>query len=434
MTNIILDGDQLEAKEKLHAWLATPPKEAGNYFRLRGTAGSGKTTLLKEACKILDPSTTALVAPTHKALTICSKGAHFAATKATLTSLLGLKPKKDKDKTVLTRRAKFDTAELFAHRTIVIDEADMVDEGHWKFIREAVKMTDWRVILSGDPCQLPPVNEIDSTCSQMILPESAQAELTKTRRFGDGVLTFANSIRDKITRRSEDIAWDDSIGEDGSGVRFLSEKDFQKEVKRCLLETRESGNPDHCKIISYTNKKAIDFDRRAAKVLGYSPETGFNAGDRVTVKSAFSQGDQLVLSTGEDLKVMSSFPSDHPEFPFLKGQTLVVQRDDKTNVTVQTLAPSSRLDYNGLVDEFLNEGRTLGEWFRFHELTSFYADIRYGVGLTVHESQGSTFDNVFCDLTSIFPSRRYRPPAWDEVLAERLLYTAVTRGKNVFMF
>lgn len=436
MSKIILEGDQLEAMQKLHTWLSKPTHQVGNIFRLRGTAGSGKTTMLNEACSVLNPKTTALVTPTHKALSVASKGFNYADTQNTVTSLLGLVPKKQGDSFVLKRKPKFDTSDLFKYQVVIIDEADMVDQGHWRYLNDMIRLTDCRIILSGDPCQLPPVNEEESTCSMLDLLPGSQAELTKTRRFGDGVLDFANQVRDKIKgKEGSRIPWENSVGVDGMGVRFLKKADFQQTVVAKLKEMRANGNPDHCKLVSYTNDTAIDFDRRAAKILGYTPDVGFVVGDRVTAKTAYIDGnDDILLCTGEDLVVVSAKPYSHHSYEGLDGQELVVRKIQGETVTIRVLDAGSRRNYTNLINNFVTLGRQMGEWYQFYDLSSHFADIRYGIGLTVHQSQGSTFENVFCDIDSIYPTKRNRRPDWSENLADRLLYTAVTRGKSVYIF
>jgi exodeoxyribonuclease-5 len=62
-------------------------------------------------------------------------------------------------------------------------------------------------------------------------------------------------------------------------------------------------------------------------------------------------------------------------------------------------------------------------WSKYYNLLDRYADVKYNYALTVHKSQGSTFDNVIvinCDI------ERLR----DEKERNKLLYTAITRAKN----
>ncbi len=58
-------------------------------------------------------------------------------------------------------------------------------------------------------------------------------------------------------------------------------------------------------------------------------------------------------------------------------------------------------------------------------------DIDYGFGLSVHKSQGSTFDNVAIDLTDIvfFQQGNYRKE-YDQLTRNKLIYVALSRARN----
>jgi DNA helicase IV len=62
-------------------------------------------------------------------------------------------------------------------------------------------------------------------------------------------------------------------------------------------------------------------------------------------------------------------------------------------------------------------------WVKYFNLLGKYADVKYNYALTVHKSQGSTFDNAIvinCDIKRV----------QDKKERNKLLYTAVTRAKN----
>jgi exodeoxyribonuclease-5 len=62
-------------------------------------------------------------------------------------------------------------------------------------------------------------------------------------------------------------------------------------------------------------------------------------------------------------------------------------------------------------------------WSKYYKLLERYADVNYNYALTIHKSQGSTFDNVIvinCDIE--------RVP--NVIERNKLLYTAITRAKN----
>ena len=58
-----------------------------------------------------------------------------------------------------------------------------------------------------------------------------------------------------------------------------------------------------------------------------------------------------------------------------------------------------------------------------HVITSSYLEIDYGYVLTVHKSQGSTYDNVYVEYSNILSNSK-------ELEKNKLLYTAITRCIN----
>ena len=62
-------------------------------------------------------------------------------------------------------------------------------------------------------------------------------------------------------------------------------------------------------------------------------------------------------------------------------------------------------------------------------------DIDYGYSMTVHKTQGSTFDNVAIDLTDIvFQNTRFGRRENDIDIRNKLMYVALSRArKSVIM-
>ena len=58
-----------------------------------------------------------------------------------------------------------------------------------------------------------------------------------------------------------------------------------------------------------------------------------------------------------------------------------------------------------------------------HIITSCYPEVDYGYALTVHKSQGSTYDDVYIDYGNILLNSK-------ELEKLKLLYTAITRSSN----
>ena len=73
------------------------------------------------------------------------------------------------------------------------------------------------------------------------------------------------------------------------------------------------------------------------------------------------------------------------------------------------------------------EGGGLGKkaklWeFYYYQIIDMFADISYGYCITVHKSQGSTYNNVFVDVSNIVQ--------YNDNQIKNCLYTAITRASN----
>lgn len=58
-----------------------------------------------------------------------------------------------------------------------------------------------------------------------------------------------------------------------------------------------------------------------------------------------------------------------------------------------------------------------------HIITSSYLDVDYGYALTVHKSQGSTYDDVYIEYNNLLANKK-------DTEKHKLLYTAITRSAN----
>jgi hypothetical protein len=58
-----------------------------------------------------------------------------------------------------------------------------------------------------------------------------------------------------------------------------------------------------------------------------------------------------------------------------------------------------------------------------HVITSTYLEVDYGYALTVHKSQGSTYDDVYIEYSNILENKK-------DTEKNKLLYTAITRSSN----
>lgn len=63
-------------------------------------------------------------------------------------------------------------------------------------------------------------------------------------------------------------------------------------------------------------------------------------------------------------------------------------------------------------------------WSQYNEIfIGPFANLNYGYAITIHKSQGSTYENVFVDISDIFDNLNC-----DEI--KRCIYTSVTRSSS----
>ncbi len=79
----------------------------------------------------------------------------------------------------------------------------------------------------------------------------------------------------------------------------------------------------------------------------------------------------------------------------------------------------SKCNLQGEVDKKIN--KLYRDWQ--NSVTDKFAQLNYGYSITVHKSQGSTFKNVFIDISDIFENNNLEETS-------KCLYTAITRSSN----
>lgn len=144
-----------------------------------GGAGVGKTTVMKAVKRVLDAAgqTTFLMALSGKAARRLSD-----ATEASAMTIAGFLQN-------VAPKGLPDSC------TLIVDEASMVDAVALYRLLRAVPDT-CRLVLLGDPAQLPPVGPGLTLHSLVGCSAVPHVELTETRRFGGELATFANAVRE----------------------------------------------------------------------------------------------------------------------------------------------------------------------------------------------------------------------------------------------
>ncbi len=254
------DADEVRARNEKTAALAE--LAASRFSVLVGPAGAGKTTVLKALCQHEDIAAKGvlLLAPTGKArVQLSQKCGHDAQTLAQFLASCGGRYD--------GRTGVYKTVQGSAYtgaKTVIVDEASMLTEDMLGVLLDAVKASVERLILVGDPRQLPPigagkpffdaVTHLTPPNAEALFPRVGRgyAELTIQRRHkasGEKAsfpidLQLANWFSGRPLAPGEDEVWSVLTGQGDPMGRVATHRwDTAEELRNKLLEVlcRELG-------------------------------------------------------------------------------------------------------------------------------------------------------------------------------------------------
>ena len=412
--------------------------------RLLGYAGTGKSFSVVRLLKnFAEERPVILSAPTNKAAAVLRAMAEELGGKAKATTIhkvLGLRPEVDTDRGRCVLRS-VKAPDVPDGALIVIDECSMVDSALLRFILKGAQDANAQILFVGDPAQLPPVFEAESPS---FCGDGVTARLTEIvrQRADHPILGMTQRIRDAMTGAPVPT-FQTHHGDSGSLIH-LDAADFETELLARMRSPAYQQNPDHCRVLCWTNGKSEAYNRIVRRsLLGpQADEQSIFPGETVTACSPILEGG---ISIGDTITVLKAVPDSHHSIPCIRA-TIPSSRGI---LDVWVVHPNGRDVYRqelsrlakfakSLQDEH-NAHRSAGSlqrypqaqdkkrreaWVQFFDFKdSTFADLRPVHSSTVHRSQGSTFNSVFVDLTDIGRSTR------KDVLL-KLLYVALTRASG----
>lgn len=416
-------ADQKRALEKLVAWLATPVDEAP-YFLLAGFAGTGKTSLVK--LLTLLPYCFLYTAPTHKAARVLRDV--LGATVNTLHSTLRLKLVEDPETSEQPKLVSTEPARFAAGSILVVDETSMVGEALLDITLEAVARNNCKLLLIGDPAQLPPVGEQRSPAWSLIKDSSCRVFLSETVRFDDQILTLSTDIRDGLRTRNyaRPRIVTDHDGE--RGVLCLTESKFRAR----LLDHVKKDRLASAVVLAWRNVRVHDYNELIRAALGYADP--YEVGERVLFARPLTVNGSIVAAV-DDEAIVTKVSEGAVTVPLARTVELpVYHMMVEGDYTGAIVVPQSESEFQDVLSRLGSQcskaakaARTRearqAAWEPYWSLKNSLVRLRYGYAITCHRSQGSTYETVFVDRPDILLNT-------DDPTAFRCLYVAVTRASK----
>ena len=416
----MLIPEQTEAVNKILEFAREP---GTGEMLLEGPAGSGKTLCAAVVIRTLEaerPNSVLITAPTNKAARILREALRGMRTMTTHSALgLVLKPKADKQKLYHLKNAEYSHPST---RLMVVDEASMISRELRGHIDPFLDRHNMKVLYLGDFCQLPPVvaEKRKKELSWVFSEIPRKVALERVMRHGGAILDTSSGVREMILKGNKVrcmITRDDVTAYKNSG-------DFEEN----LTEVLQKADGSVVRVLAWRNVAVKAYNEIARRILyGDEASDPFLPGEPVVAGEPLRVKKILQMSNNEEGTVdtvdLVMIESHGVHVPCRK---IVVIPNERSWVKVVAFVPTeigkqlvqSKLDQlrqAGLADP--------GKWHRFWAFKEKFHDLRTCHAMTIHKSQGSTFDHVFVDVVDVSLCR-----SGSDSL--RLLYVAVSRASE----
>jgi exodeoxyribonuclease-5 len=429
-----LNDQQQQAYEKLTEFVNA--KTTDKMFCLKGYAGTGKTYLIsrfiEEYQKKNRYKKVAMTAPTNKAVQVLRESSNLKdVTYKTIHSLLGLKENiTDSGEIEFTRDWNLFSNEtgIKQFKILIVDEVSMLSDELFFHIRRYNNQV--KIILMGDPAQIPPVGKED--CEPFLNPEQhgiIEVQLTQIMRQGEGstIVEASFDIRENLSKDK---------------FRFLSGIDLNVinlPVQRPLLVDRFtelfSGKiNEEVRVIAWTNRKVSEYNSYIRSLTFPDVTNRYVVSERLIMNKPYVvvvDMDDITLTSNQEIEIKELKTSTNDDGICVYVATCqFTDKQGKIRIgELDLLHESSDYDFNHQMNELKQEAIRCPQserkerWAAFYKFIRSVADVSYAYAITAHKSQGSTYGTCVVDMKNIELN--------DNVIERnRILYTAMTRAKN----
>jgi len=393
-----------------------------SFISLKGPAGTGKTTttkfivkdLLKQRKKII------MVSFTHSAVNVLRETVKIKDGNlkfSTLHSFLGLtfngRDENGKSKFKLSRKYQenFDVC--------IVDESSMIDTELFKHLKESLFNSN-RIkclLFIGDQFQLRPIENKSHVIYENNMINDY--ELTEIIRNPDmEVLDFVNNIREMIkNKKNKKHLMTFLVNEKLKSHNKIKFYDSRKSLILKFLEKERIDNNDDI-LATFTNEKVNLLNQKirdyyVGKLLnGEVPE--IYPTDKFVIQES---NDYFQNSEVVELKEVVEVNKHYLKKSFKSFRCLT-----KKNTFFFKIKESSKEEYNEFLEKLRLKSIETKDWKDYFKVKQMFLEVKYHYVSTVHKLQGTSFENIYIDLSNI--------SFIEDDLLLRLFYVACTRSKN----
>jgi hypothetical protein len=399
---------------------------------LTGYSGTGKTFLVSKIIEALLFKNKwlkiAITAPTNKAVRVLKNISSISEDSErvdfiTLHSLLGLK------RTITYEgkeeyKALLGAGDINDYKVVLVDEVSMLDNELYETLRFQAEMNKITLIFIGDRGQIPPVNGGESILFNSLLNNNFNLTKIIRQASGNPIITLAESIRTNKGFKNDTI-----LDENNNGIVFMKIKTEQPLLEKYFKSKHFNEDPNFVKVLAWTNS-AVDYYNNMIRKMIYGDDCGrLCVGEKMVCNKPITNSkNQTILNNNDEFEVLDfTLKRENRSYTFWYYEVKI--KCEGKELKIKILAEKSESAFKEEAEKMKNlavKARPMqrrNAWSKYYRLLERYADVKYNYALTVHKSQGSTFDNVIvinCDIDRIKNNKE----------RNKLLYTAITRAKN----
>jgi len=419
--------DQLKVADDFKSWLF---ESQIPFAGLWASGGYGKSYMVAHLLTILKRTDLNVLCAsmTHVAAEVLSDFIDQPVT--TLHSTFGwfLEECTDTGKVILKSG---DKVPVPAGSLVIVDEAGMVNKQVLAALIEQAEALNLRILFVGDNKQTFPVEDDgvpDGVPAYDYCKVKFELTIPKRQTEGDVVFSLCQRLRKSVDGgRFPELS---TVMRNGKGV--IDSDDFSGDIIKAY---DAASHPSKVKVLTYTNKKAIKYNKIIRKhVLGIDtmePQFGEELVANTTIKEYDNEagGDVIIIANNERVRVLGTEAGE--EWGLNGWWTKIVNIEKEEFTVFVPESPSvkdrelKRLKYEA--NEAKAEGKTgvaRYTWGEYFNVLNKTADLRPTFAITVNKAQGSTFDHVLIDLNDI-------DRCWDRESKARLAYTGVSRASKL---
>lgn len=412
---------------------------------LCGYAGTGKTvTTAALVARLANLGKHVLVAtPTHKARfqverAMLRNGAHgFEA--VTVHRLLGLKQVRNdtdgkeyfapdsKNGSLLNPSTK---SKSKRPDVVVVDECSMINSELYSLLKS--EAGDRPIIFVGDDKQLLPVGE-DEVCKAFTEATSTY-RLTEVLRHDGAILNLATGTRELSEGRAP---FESSEGGGSSVIAHSSQGKWLRSLLEIMKSEEALKSPDFCRALAWKNVDVSSLNKLIHEErYGKGAPTFVPGMLCVTVDSIPDPNGKVPLfNSTEDVRILNavpekfSFPGDSAHEDLWQTWRLMVAPvlNESAPVEIRVLERSEDRRWTDKLKQMAREanaardkGDKKSKWGAYFRRKDQVGKLEPASALTIHKSQGSTFQHVFLhrDIDDAQPA----------IVQNQLAYVGITRA------